>query len=67
MERSTLYFVASTGLKARLICLTDLGVTADFAVLTGCIARRTPRGTSRRLRNPMAVDPQRCGTNEVEQ
>lgn len=52
-ERSTEYFALLTGLIARRICFTGFGVTARLTVRTGCAARRTLRGTSRRLKNPM--------------
>lgn len=44
----------STGCSACLAFLTTFGVAARFTVRTGCIARRTPRGTSSRDRNPMS-------------
>src|SRR6266849_1572849 len=44
----------STGCSARLAFFTTIGVAARFTVRTGRIARRTPRGTSSRDRNPMS-------------
>ena len=50
--RSTLYFALETGCIARLARLIGLGVTARRTVRTGCVARRTDRGTRRLVRNP---------------
>ena len=55
----------STGCSARLAFFTTFGVAARFTVRTGCIARRTPRGTSNRDRNPRSP-PTFCSTPQED-
>jgi hypothetical protein len=51
-DRVTAYAALSSGCRARLAFLTTFGVTARFTARAGCIARRIPRGTNNRDRNP---------------
>jgi hypothetical protein len=44
----------STGCSARLARLIDFGVTARFTARPGWVARRTGRGTSILVKNPIA-------------
>jgi hypothetical protein len=48
-----LYIALSSGCIAREALFTTFGVAARFTVRTGCIARRTPRGTSNLDKNPI--------------
>lgn len=52
-DRRTPYTALSTGCIARPAHLIAFGVTARFTPWTGCIARRTERGTDKRLDKPM--------------
>ncbi len=52
-DRCTPYTALSTGCIARRALLITFGVTARFTPRTGCIARRTERGTNKRLKKPM--------------
>lgn len=49
------YLALSIGLTARRARLITFGVMARFTVLAGCIARRTPLGTSSLDRNPISL------------
>jgi hypothetical protein len=53
-ERVTPYEALLTGCITRRARLTLLGVTARFTARPGWTARRTLRGTNKRVRNPMA-------------
>jgi hypothetical protein len=49
------YTALSTGCSARLALLMTFGVTARLTARPGCIARRIPRGTNKRDRNPTGI------------
>lgn len=51
-ERCIPYTALSTGCRARRAFLIAFGVTARFALRTGCMARRTERGTNKREKKP---------------
>jgi len=53
-DRVTPYTALSTGCIARRTRLIGFGMIARFTILTGCMARRSPRGTNMRDRKPTA-------------
>jgi hypothetical protein len=58
IERSTPYFMLSIGDSALRARFTAFGVTARFTPRPGCIARRTPRGTSNLEKKPTLFTPE---------
>ena len=58
IERWTPYFMLSIGDSALRARFTAFGVTARFTARPGCMARRTPRGTSSLEKKPTLFTPE---------